>query len=156
MAKPAARPIPEGYPTVTSYMAIKNAERAIDFYKRAFGATEVYRMKSPDGKTVVHAEIKIGDTTLMLGEEKGGGKENTKSAETLRGSPVGFYLYVNDSDQAFKKAVDAGAKEKHPIRDMFWGDRSGTVVDPFGFHWTIATRREDLSAQEIEERAKAA
>lgn len=153
MAKPATRPIPEGYHTITNYMVVKDAEQAIDFYKRAFGATESYRMKTPDGKYVMHAEVKIGDSRLMLSDERMEGQE-TKSAETLRGSPIGFYVYVNDADGSFKKAIDAGAKEKHALADMFWGDRCGTLVDPFGYHWTIATHREELTPQEIEERGQ--
>ena len=145
------KPIPEGYHTLTPYVVVRNAELAIDFYKCAFGATEKYRMKSPDGKLVAHAELMIGDSPLMLSDEL---CKESKSAETLKGSPVGFYLYVSDVDQSFKKAIDAGASEENAIADMFWGDRSGTLIDPFGNHWTIATHREDLSSEEIEKRGK--
>lgn len=144
--------IPEGYHTLTPHLVVKNATQAIDFYKRAFGATESSVMRSPDGKHVVHAELKIGDSPFMLGEEMEGMPH--KSVETMRGSPVGFYVYVQDVDQSFQKAIAAGGKETMKLENMFWGDRTGTLVDPFGFQWTIATQKEKLSNEEIEKRGK--
>ncbi|OFZ20525.1 MAG: glyoxalase [Bdellovibrionales bacterium GWB1_55_8] len=150
MAK-AVKPIPEGYHSLTPHIVVKDAERAINFYKQAFGAIETARMSSPDGKRVVHAELKIGDSPIMLGEEMGPGG---KAAETLGGSPVSLYFYVSDVDQSYKKALEAGGKEYEGLADMFWGDRCGTLQDPFGYYWTIATHREDLSQKEMEERGK--
>ncbi|OFZ55573.1 MAG: glyoxalase [Bdellovibrionales bacterium RIFOXYC1_FULL_54_43] len=148
----STKPIPEGYRTLTSHVVVKDVNQAIEFYKRALGATEIYRMPTPDGKSVMHAEIKIGDSILMLGQEMEG--YPNKSAQSLGGSPVGFYLYVTDADQSFKKAMEAGGKQTQDMADMFWGDRCGTLVDPFGLQWTIATHVEDLSPQEMEERGK--
>lgn len=144
--------IPEGYRTVTPMFIFKDARKAIDFYKKAFGATERHVMPNPNGKGVMHAELMIGDSILMMGEENSDTK--CKSAEKLGGSPVSFYIYVKDADSAFKKAVDAGAKPGMAVDEMFWGDRMGSVTDPFGYCWSLATHTRDLSPQEIERGAK--
>lgn len=150
----AMKPIPEGYHTLTPVLVIRGAAEAIAFYQRAFGAAERFRMAAPDGKAVGHAEIRIGDSTIMLGDEVA--HQPCRSATSLGGSPVGLYLYVPDADAAFKRAVEAGAEAKMPPRDMFWGDRIGQVADPFGYTWTLATHIEDLTYAEIEARARKA
>jgi uncharacterized glyoxalase superfamily protein PhnB len=132
----------------------KDARKAIDFYKKAFGAEERCVMPGPDGKGVMHAEIKIGSSIVMLGEENP--QYPCKSAETLGDSPVSFYVYVNDVDKAFETAVKSGAEVRMPVSDMFWGDRMGTVQDPFGYSWSFATHVKDLTPAEIEKGAKAA
>jgi uncharacterized glyoxalase superfamily protein PhnB len=144
--------IPEGYHTLTPAIVVKDARRAIDFYKKALGAKEKFVMPGPDGKGVMHAEILIGDSPIMLGEESP--QCPSKSAETLGASPVTFFLYVRDSDAAFKQAVDAGATVVSPVEDMFWGDRCGNVKDPFGYTWMIGTHTRDLSKEEIAQGAK--
>jgi PhnB protein len=145
---------PEGYRSVTPALTFKDARKAIEFYKEALGAEERYAMPGPDGKGIMHAEIRIGDCILMLGEEHPG--QTCKSAETAGGSSVGFYLYVDDVDAAFNKAVAAGATAQMPVQEMFWGDRMGSVLDPFGYNWMIARRTRDLSPEEIQAGAKAA
>lgn len=146
--------IPEGFHSTTPMLIVKDARKAIEFYKRAFGAVERYAMPWPDGKGVMHAEIQIGDSIIMVGEENP--KMSTKSAETLGTSPVNFYIYLEGVDEAYRKAVDAGARSQMAVEDMFWGDRAGTVLDPFGYSWMLATHVKDLTAKEIEEGAKAA
>jgi PhnB protein len=148
------KPIPDGYHTVTPYLTIKDAARAIEFYARAFGAQEVERMTGPDGKSVMHAEIRIGDSTVMLSDEFPG--KGTSSPQTLGGTTAAIFLYVPDVDKAFERAVHAGAKALMPPADMFWGDRFGTLVDPFGHEWAMATHKEDLSPEEIRRRGAAA
>ena len=145
-----AKPIPEGYHTLTPYLRVKGGEAAIEFYKKAFGAELRGKMPGPDGKTIMHAELKIGDSIIMLADEcpEMGGK----SPLSLGGTGLGLHVYVNDVDAAFKRAVDAGAKVKMPVSDMFWGDRYGQLQDPFGHEWSIATHKEDLPAQEIQKR----
>ncbi len=135
------KPIPEGYHTVTPFLVLKDAHRAIEFYKRAFGAEERFRMPTPDGK-VAHAELQIGDSVVMLSEAI---QEPVTSAS--------MYLYVPNVDAVCQRAVAAGAEAALPPTDMFWGDRFGRVVDPFGVRWGIATHKEDLSPQEIGRRA---
>jgi PhnB protein len=152
MAKP--KPIPDGHHTVTPYLTVKGAAKAIDFYKRAFGAHEEGRMDTPDGKSVVHAEIRIGDSMVMLSDEIPG--MGPRSPEALGGTTSSIFLYVPDVDTAFKRAVDAGAKAIMPPTDMFWGDRFGKLVDPFGHQWAMATHKEDLSHEEIQKRGAAA
>jgi len=147
------KPIPEGYHTVTPSLVVNDGPRALDFYKRAFGAQERFRMEGPPGK-IGHAEIKIGDSMIMLSDEFPG--MGARSPLSLGGSPVTIFLYVNDVDTAFKQAVDAGAKVEMPLADMFWGDRFGRVSDPFGHLWAMATHKEDLSPEEVEKRAKVA
>lgn len=146
------RKLPEGYHTLNAIITTKNARRAIDFYKSAFGATQKFLMPGADGKHVMHAELRIGDSTLMLSDEQPG--IPCKSAETLGDSPVAFYLYVPDADRAFRQAITAGAVSERPMADMFWGDRLGTVKDPFGYTWTFATHIRDVSPEEMERVAK--
>ena len=143
-----AKPIPEGYHAMTPLLTVRNAAKTIEFYKKAFDAEERYRMSSPDGKWIVHAELKIGDSIFMLGEEMPG--QECRSPLSVGGSPVGFYLYVEDVDAAFKRAVGAGAIAKKAPEDMFWGDRVATVTDPSGHLWTLATQVAVLPAEEIE------
>jgi len=150
---PRVKPIPEGYHTATPYLYIKGAARAIEFYKQAFGATEMVRMPGPNG-TVGHAEIKIGDSPIMLADERP--EIGARSPETIGGSPVSILLYVEDVDGVFNKAVAAGAKVLRPVQDQFYGDRTGGVSDPFGHLWYIATHKEDVSPEEMRKRAAAA
>jgi uncharacterized glyoxalase superfamily protein PhnB len=131
----------------------KDAHKAIEFYKKAFGAEERYVMPGPDGKGVMHAEVRIGTSIIMMGEESPDCP--SKSAETLGESPVSFYVYVDNVDEAFKVSVAAGAEVKMPVEDMFWGDRMGTVLDPFGYSWSFASHTRDLTPEEIQEGAKA-
>ncbi|MDF3054302.1 MAG: PhnB domain protein [Gammaproteobacteria bacterium] len=139
--------IPEGYHTITSAITVKDARKAIDFYKKAFNAEEKFVMPGIDGKGIMHAEILIGNSFFMLGEESP--HCSSKSAETLGDSPVTFFLYVKDVDTSFQQAVAAGASVVMAVEDMFWGDRCGTVKDPFGYSWMIATHTRDLSEEEI-------
>jgi PhnB protein len=150
MAK-SAKPVPDGYHTATPYLIVKGAARALDFYKKAFGATESMRMPGPEGK-VMHAEIKIGDSTIMLADEFP--EMGARSPQALGGSPVSILLYVEDVDARFNQAVAAGATIQRPVKDQFYGDRSGTLVDPFGHMWSIATHKEDLSPEEMDKRMK--
>jgi uncharacterized glyoxalase superfamily protein PhnB len=131
----------------------KDARKAIEFYKRAFGAVELVTMPGPDGKGVMHAEVRIGDSIIMIGEENP--QEACKSAETMGGSPVSFYIYVKNADAAFRRAIEAGAESRMPVEDMFWGDRAGTVQDPFGYSWMLATHIKDLTMPEIQQGAQA-
>jgi PhnB protein len=145
--------IPEEYHSVTPMFLFKDARKAIEFYKRAFGAQERFTMPGPDGKGVMHAELRIGNSIIMMGEENP--QQPCKSAETSGSSPVSFYLYVENVDEAFRIALDAGAEAKMPVQDMFWGDRAGTVQDPFGYRWMLATHTKDLTPQEIQQGAQA-
>jgi len=147
------KPIPDGYHSVTPYLIIKGAAAALDYYTRAFGATELFRMPAPEGK-IGHAEIKIGDSPIMLADECP--EMGYKSPQTLGGSPVSIMIYVEDVDSVFKQAIAAGGKEQRPVKDQFYGDRSGTLEDPFGHVWHVATHKEDVSSEEMERRAKAA
>jgi uncharacterized glyoxalase superfamily protein PhnB len=145
-------PIPEGYHTVTPYLMVRGAERAIAFYKKAFGAEELDRMPGPNGQGIVHAAIRIGNSNVFLGDEypgMGGG-----APETFGGSPVQLFLYVEDVDAAVERAVKAGATIKMPVTDMFWGDRYGKVADPFGYEWGLGTRKEILTQEEIQARGE--
>ena len=145
------QPIPAGFRTVTPSLVISNAPRALAFYQEAFGAEVVSKMFMPDGTTLMHAEIRIGDSMIMLGEEA---KEfGALSPYTLEGSPVTLHLYVPDVDAAWDRAVKAGCKIDMPLETMFWGDRYGKLTDPFGHHWSLATHVEDLTEAEIEARA---
>lgn len=144
--------VPEGYHTVTPYLIIRDAGRAIEFYKKAFGATELFRMEH-DGK-IGHAEITIGDSHVMLADEFP--EMGARSPQSLGGSPMSLLLYVEDVDQLARQACDAGMKTQRPVKDQFYGDRSGTFEDPFGHIWTIATHVEDVSPEEMRKRAAAA
>jgi PhnB protein len=146
----AVKPIPDGYHTATPYLIVRDGARALDFYKRALGAEELFRMTAPNGK-IGHAEIKIGNSILMLADEHL--EMGCKSPQSYGGTSVSIMLYVEDADSRFQKAVAAGAKVQRPLKDQFYGDRSGTIEDPFGHEWTIATHKEDLSPEEIEKRA---
>jgi uncharacterized glyoxalase superfamily protein PhnB len=145
MAKKNAAP--QGYHTVTPNLVVDDAAEALDFYRKAFGAEEAVRMAGPDGR-VMHAEIRIGDSVLMLGEEMR--DMNRRSPKNFGGTPVSFYVYVENVDAAWKRAVDAGAKATMPPADMFWGDRTGTVEDPFGHLWSLAQHVKDPTPEEIE------
>jgi PhnB protein len=145
--------IPKGYNTVTPYLVIKGAAKAIDYYKNVFGATVVERMDAPDGR-VGHAELQIGDSRIMLADENP--QMGYRSAETIGASPVSLYVYIPDCDKVVAKAVAEGAKILKPVADQFYGDRSGFIQDPFGHLWGIATHIEDVSPKELEERAKKA
>ena len=150
----SVQPIPEGYHSITPYLVIKGASAAIDFYKKAFSAEEIFRMEDPATKKVGHAELKIGDSHIMLADEYP--DMGYRSPQSLGGSGVSLLLYVRDCDAVVKKAIDAGAKLERPIQDQFYGDRSGTLQDPFGHVWTVATHVEDVSPQEMMERSKKA
>ncbi len=143
------KPIPDGYHTVTPYIIVDGAAAALDFYKKAFGAEELDRHLGPGGK-IMHAEMKIGDSRLMLADEFP--EMGALSPKTLKGTPFGLCLYVKDSDALFNRAVGAGAKVERPIQNQFYGDRSGTVIDPFGHKWTISTHVEDVSPAEMKKR----
>lgn len=147
-----AKPIPDGYHSVTPYLIINGAAEAIAYYQKAFGATVLFRMPAPDGK-IGHAEIKIGDSPIMLADEFP--EMGYKSPPSLGGSPVSIMIYVADVDTVFKQAVAAGGKEQRPVKDQFYGDRSGTLEDPFGHVWHIATHKEDVTPEEMEKRMKA-
>ena len=155
-AKKAAQPtsaIPAGYHTLTPGFCVRGALEALDFYKKALGATERMRLMKPGGTTLAHAELKIGDSLFMLGEEDPA--MGAKSAQTLGGSPVNFYIYVKAVDAAVEKALAAGAKAVMPVTDMFWGDRIGGVEDPYGQKWTLATHKENVAPREMQKRAEA-
>jgi PhnB protein len=148
----AAKHIPAGYHSVTPYLIVKGAAGAIDFYRKAFGATELMRFAGPGG-TIGHAEIKIGDSPIMLADEHP--QMGYRSPASLGGTPVSIMLFVNDVDEVVEGAVKAGAKLERPVADQFYGDRNGTIQDPYGHVWTIATHKEDVSQEEMERRAAA-
>jgi PhnB protein len=141
------KPIPEGYHTITPSLMFKNTRQAIDFYKRALGARERDVFTGPDGKSIMHAEIWIGDSILMMGDEDP--KYKMKSAESVGQATGAFTLYVEDADASFKRAVDAGAKVEMPMAEMFWGDRMGSVIDPFGYAWHFMTHVRDVSKEDV-------
>jgi PhnB protein len=147
------KPIPEGYHTATPYLIIKDAAKAIEFYKKAFGARELARMADPAGK-IGHADIKIGNSHIMIADEFP--EMGARAPVSLGGSPVSIFLYVEDVDAVAKQAVAAGAKILRPVQDQFWGDRYGKLADPFGHIWDIATHKEDLTPDELKKRAAAA
>lgn len=151
----SVKPIPDGYHTATPYVIVKDAAGAIEFYKKAFGAREVMRFADPSG-AIRHAEIQIGDSRIMLSGEFEFGGISTKSPQTLGGSSMHLYLYVEDVDAWAKRALAAGAKELMPVVDQWYGDRSGGFTDPYGHVWWIATHKEDVSAEEMKKRAAAA
>ena len=146
-----AKPVPDGYHTATPYLIINGAAATLKFYKEAFGATELFRMDAPGGK-IGHAEIKIGDSPIMLADEYP--DMGYRGPQAIGGTPVSIMLYVEDVDAVFNRTVAAGAKVKQPVIDQFYGDRSATLEDPFGHVWTIATHKEDLTPEEIGKRAE--
>jgi PhnB protein len=157
-AKPAAGPkkvsaVPKGYHTVTAYVTVDRGGEALSFYERAFGAKVTERMPGPGGK-LMHAEFRLGDSIVMLSDEMPPG--GTRSPQSLGGASGSLFVYVPDVDAAFKRALDAGCRATMSPTDMFWGDRFGRLVDPFGHHWGLATHKEDLSPAEIRKRGEAA
>jgi PhnB protein len=149
----AVKPIPEGYEGATPYLSCKNAAEAIEYYKKAFGATELMRMPDPNGR-IGHAELRIGKAVIMLSDEWREGDH--LSPKSLGGSPVGIMLYFEDVDKIAQQAVAAGGELTRPLKDEFYGDRTGTLVDPFGHRWFIATHKEDVPPDEMERRAAVA
>jgi len=147
------KPIPEGYHSVTPYLILKGAGRAIEFYKRAFGATELFRMDGSNGK-IGHAEMRIGNSTIMLADEHP--EVDARSPETIGGTAVSLLLYVENVDQVFERAMKEGGKLERPLEDKFYGDRMGCITDPFGHKWYLATHIEDVSPEEMKKRAAAA
>jgi PhnB protein len=147
------KPVPEGFHTATPYLIVKDATAAIEFYKNAFGAVELERIAGPDGK-IGHAEIRIGDSPFMMTDEHPDFPDY-QSPLARGGSSLHIYLYVEDADEVFNQAIAAGAKQLTPVQDQFYGDRNGGITDPFGHVWYVATRIENLSPEEIMERAKA-
>jgi PhnB protein len=147
----SAKSIPAGHHTVTPYLAIKNAVGALEFYKKGFGATEIYKLLMPDGR-LGHAEIRLGDSVIMLADEfpEYGGR----APPTLGGSAVSIHLYVDDVDAFFKQALAAGAKARKPVMDQFYGDRSGQLEDPYGHLWWVATHKEDVAPDEMQKRVR--
>jgi|SRR5690606_39206069 len=143
------QPIPEGYHTLTPYLVIKGAAKAIDYYTAVFGAKELFRMPSSDGK-IMHAELQIGSSRVMLADEMG----EWKGPDSLQGSPVSMMIYVEDVDQVFERAVKAGASTIRPVENQFWGDRMGVLKDPFGHIWSVATQVEKVSETEMQNRMK--
>lgn len=149
----AAKAIPTGYHSVTPYLVVTDPSSALEYYRKAFNATELNRMASPNGQ-IIHAEFRIGDSIIMLSGEMPGGPN--RSPKSLGGSPVSLFVYVDDVDSLFKQAVDAGGKADMPPQDMFWGDRFGKLTDPFGHLWALATHIEDVAPQEMEKRSREA
>jgi len=143
------KPIPDGYHSVTPSLTVRGAAAALEFYKKAFGAQEIMRFPGLDGKTIMHAEIKIGDSKIMLNDEIP--QMNCLSPQSVGGASSGIFLYVENADATFNKAVSVGAKITMPIMDAFWGDRCGGIEDPFGHKWTISTHKKDLSPEEMAE-----
>jgi PhnB protein len=148
----STKPIPEGFHSIQPGLVVRDAAKAIDFYKKALSAQELMRMPGPDGK-IMHAELKIGDSVIFLSEEMPM-PGNVKSPQTLGGCTCTLNVYVPNVDEQFKQAIAAGAKESMPVADQFWGDRYGSLVDPFGFSWGIATHKEDVSPAEMGKRAQ--
>ncbi len=148
----AVKSIPDGHHAVTPYLIIDGAARAIDFYKTAFGATELFRLAQPDGR-VGHAELQIGDSRIMLADEFP--EMGARGPRAVGGTPVTLHLYIDDVDAVVARAIAAGAKVLRPVQDQFYGDRSGMLEDPFGHYWHVATHTEDVSPEEMERRAAA-
>ena len=148
----AVKSIPDGYHSVTPYLIVNGAVAALDFYKKVFGATELLRFDGPEGK-LAHAEIKIGDSVVILADEAP--EMGFRSPKSIGGSPVGIMLYVEDVDEMFQRAVSTGATVMKPVEDQFYGDRSGTLVDPFGHVWTVSTHKEDVPLEEMQRRMHA-
>ena len=149
----AVEPIPQGYHTVTAALTIRGAGKAIEFYKKAFGAQVLDRVDGPDGKSVMHAALQIGDSRIFVADEMPG--MGCRSPETLGGTTSSIYLYVRDADGVVRKAVDSGATLKKPVENAFWGDRFGSIADPFGYVWDVATHVEEVSPDELRKRAAA-
>ena len=150
----AAKPIPDGFNSVSAYLVVKDARKAIDFYRKALGAEPGTMMKTPDGQAIMHAEMHIGNSTVMLSQENP--EWDMKSAETMGGSPVSLHVYVDDADKLFQRAIDAGCEVAAPIMDAFWGDRYGKVTDPYGHEWGFGTHLKDMTPEEMGEASKAA
>lgn len=150
--KRKTKSIPKGYHTITPTLTVQNAQQVIEFYKDAFGAEERGRMTMPDGQHIMHAELKIGDSIFMLADEMP--DQQCQSPRAYGGTPVGFYVYVDDVDATFERAVAAGATVQMPVADMFWGDRIGSVTDPSGHVWTLASRVEEVSPEVMEQRGR--
>lgn len=150
---PKVKPIPDGMNTVTPHLVCKDAAKAIEFYKKAFGAEERFRLDTPDKKKILHASLSIGGSAIMLADEFP--DWGSVGPETLKGTPVVIHLYVEDADSVFDQAVRAGATVTMPLQDMFWGDRYGQLRDPFGHSWSVATHVRDVSIEEMEQAAKA-
>lgn len=148
-----AKPVPDGYHSVTPSFTFKDSKKAIEFYKKAFSAKVLDIFPNLTGPGIMHATIQIGNSIVMMGDETAAG--GCKSAETLGSSPVSFFVYVPDADAAFKQAVAAGCTVAMPIAEMFWGDRAGSVKDPFGYSWMVATHKQDLSQDQIRKGAEA-
>jgi PhnB protein len=147
------QPIPKGYHSITPYLVVKDARKAIDYYRQAFGAQEIARMDGPEGK-IAHAELRIGDSMLMLADEMPG--SGNRAPSSLGGSPVGIMLYVDNVDNVYRQATAAGAKADQQPADMFWGDRYGKLTDPFGHSWSLATHIEEVAPEEMKKRMKEA
>jgi uncharacterized glyoxalase superfamily protein PhnB len=157
-----SKPIPEGYHSVTPSFTFKDSQKALEFYKKAFGAKVIDFVPGLNGRGVMHATMQIGNSILMMGDEmpasQAGGPDSekcSKSAETTGSSPVSMYVYVPDADAIFKQAIAAGATENMPMMDMFWGDRAGSLKDPFGYSWMVATHKKDLTHEEVKKGAEA-
>ena len=148
----AVQPIPDGYHSVTPYIIVDGAAQAIKYYRKAFGATEIMRMPGPDGK-IMHAEIQIGDSRVMLADEFP--DMGAKGPRSFGGSPLFLMIYVEDVDRVYNRALEAGGTEVRPLQNQFYGDRSGTLSDPFGHQWTLATHVEDVAAEEMQKRMAA-
>lgn len=147
------KPIPDGYHTLTPMLVVRDGGKAIDFYKKALGATERFRMATPDGR-IAHAELQVGNSMLMLSDEFPV-HASTRSPQSIGGTAVSIFVYTEDVDSLFNRAVQAGAKVEMPVADMFWGDRFGKLVDPFGHSWALATHKEDVSPEEMRKRGEA-
>ena len=148
-----AKPVPEGYHTVTPSFTFKDSRKAIEFYKKAFGAKVLDLFPNPNSQGTLHASLQIGNSIVLMGDEMPG--QNCKSAETLGSSPISLYVYVPDADAAFQQAVAAGGTTVMPVADMFWGDRAGQIKDPFGHSWMIATHKQDLTSDQVRKGAEA-
>ncbi len=151
--KSQVKPIPKGYHTVTPYLIVNNAAEALGFYSRALGAAEICRIPGPNGG-VMHAEIQVGDSRIMLADEAAGMR--VRSPRSIQGTTVSLMLYVEDVDSFVARALKAGAQSVRPVQDMFYGDRSGTLADPYGHIWEVATHKEDVSMEELQHRLMAA
>lgn len=149
---PAVKPVPEGYRSITPYLIIKGAARAIEFYKQAFGATEIMRFPGRNN-TIGHAELRIGDSVIMLADEAPNAQH--RSPEAFGGSPISLMIYIENVDDVFARALSLGARQTRAVEDQFYGDRSGNLVDPFGHIWTVSTHVEDVSQEEMQRRMAA-